>query len=146
MKVFILLNAVKEHQEIRARIKIHEAEYEQLSRQSLSLITTLFDSSHELDQILDVAKGLVVHSERSIDSKDLLSYAQRVAKHTLSSNLPPIPQDSQMRQSLLFQDLVEEGEQMVKEDEGRVGGMDIDLLEKVEEEELKEELLDLDLF
>ncbi len=39
----------------------------------------------------------------SIDSVELLSYAQRVAKHTLQPLESPIPQDHHMRMSLLFQ-------------------------------------------
>ena len=45
----------------------------------------------------------------SIDFNELLSYAQRVSKHTMSPINPntwviepPIPQDSHMRMSLLF--------------------------------------------
>ena len=65
----------------------------------------LFDFIQNLEKTIATGKSIIQmkNSMHTIQSDTLLSYAQRVAKHTLSPTEPPIPQDSQMRMSMLYQ-------------------------------------------
>ncbi|KAI8913572.1 mediator complex, subunit Med4, partial [Gorgonomyces haynaldii] len=100
---------VQEHQATVVRINSLKEEMIQLDTRVQTIVEQLMSEREQLDEIVQQAKK-IQNTGHKIDTQMLLSYASRVAKHTLSplnQNSwiiePPIPQDNHMRMSLLFQ-------------------------------------------
>lgn len=114
-----IMQVINSHQVVQARINERKKQLAQLLNNSRSTIEILNDSIQDLESILNSAKQITnkQNTATGVDCTQLLNYAQRVAKHTLSSIEPPIPQDNQMRVSMLYQ---REGKEAIVKSAGLV--------------------------
>ncbi|KAI8896554.1 hypothetical protein BC833DRAFT_597072 [Globomyces pollinis-pini] len=142
------IKRVRLHQEIQSRIENHQITLLNYNEIVLDVVNTLNKSSNELEDLLIESEKIRNVYNDGVDCKDLLNYAQRVAKHTLDPLEPPIPQDVHMRMSQLFQeDKVSQLAQTTETQQDHVA-MEIEMFNEpqVQVEKTEEDDLDLDLF
>ncbi|TPX36542.1 hypothetical protein SmJEL517_g01392 [Synchytrium microbalum] len=105
-----LVDEVELHQETQTKLDATLQQIEQHNVMILSLVRRLQSAQHTLQAILSDAGDKVLNSRRAgeepLDYKSLISYARRVANTTSApptgTNMPPIPQDADMKLSRLF--------------------------------------------
>ncbi|KAI8927094.1 vitamin-D-receptor interacting mediator subunit 4-domain-containing protein [Entophlyctis helioformis] len=104
---------VRSHQSLVQQVQQVRDQLNHQNRSLLSHVKALYRAQDSLESVLsdahDRLRTMRQANQGSIEYKELLSYAQRVSKHTMSpvnANTwvvePPIPQDNHMRMSLLF--------------------------------------------
>ncbi|KAL5037544.1 hypothetical protein BDEG_25589 [Batrachochytrium dendrobatidis JEL423] len=133
--------SVESHQNLVLQVQAMKQDLDNRNKSVLMKMKRLHQAHEGLDSVLANAryKQKLMHkaNQGSIDFNELLSYAQRVSKHTMSPINPntwviepPIPQDSHMRMSLLFRQDQLLTEKTVQDDASNAGDhtMDLDLL------------------
>ncbi|KAL2918668.1 hypothetical protein HK105_201502 [Polyrhizophydium stewartii] len=155
--------SVTAHQQLVRQVEATKRELDAHNMAELAFVKRLHKAQDELDAVLADArrKRATMHQAEkgAIDFKELLAYAHRVSKYTMSPvNAetwviePPIPQDNQMRMSLLFRQDQLFGPKLQQESAPEVPetAMELDLLVHEPEQQTRQDgvqaeaLLDLD--
>ncbi|KAH6572224.1 hypothetical protein BASA50_002959 [Batrachochytrium salamandrivorans] len=134
-------HSIESHQQLVRKVQLVKEDLDSRNKSVLLLVKRLHHAQEGLDAVLADAhyKQSLMHkaNQGSIDFNELLAYAQRVSKHTMSPVNPntwvvepPIPQDNHMRMSLLFRQDQLFNKKEVKSEVGLVSDttMELDLL------------------
>lgn len=167
-------HVVQRHQEVYSHVELLKGTIRKYYAKLINIVKTLdsaqkvlgkvLDEALNREHVMDIAEArILMLTAEPTDLKSLLSYGQRVAKHTISpvdANSwivePPIPQDSNMRLSILFKqdalfNQLNEGNfiyfiLVLQEADEKVEDMDVDLITHSRQAiKADDALLDLDL-